>query len=147
MRAPPWKNLVRELSRSGFDSPYLDRLKKRVDVELATEELEKEIVQEMASALGRAGDKVDYALLRLDLVSQGIDEAPNPQERRRKIARWNELREEAIEARYELRIHREAVGIRQNAVLEALYPIPPRRGFVRSAHRDANVEPGETRRG
>lgn len=122
---------MRELSRSGFESPYLDRLKKKIDVELATEELEKEIVQEMASALGRAGDKVDYALLRLDLVAKAIDEAPNPAERRKKIARWNELREEAIEARYELRIHREAVGIRRNRVLEAMYPIPPRRRFVR----------------
>lgn len=130
MRAPPWKTLVRELSRSGFESPYLDRLKRKVDVELATEELEKEIVQEMASALGRAGDKVDYALLRLDLVADAIEKARTPHERRQKIARWNDLREEAIEARYELRIHREAVGIRQNRVLESTYPIPPRRRFV-----------------
>lgn len=131
MRAPPWKNLVRELSRSGFESPYLDRLKKKVDVELATEELEKEIVQEMASALGRAGDKVDYALLRLEVVARAIDEAPSPGERRARIARWNVLREEAIQARYELRIHREAVGIRSNRVLETMYPIPPRKRFVR----------------
>lgn len=121
---------MRELSRSGFESPYLERLKRRVDVELSTEELEKEIVQEMATALGRAGDKVDYALLRLDLAHQAIAEAPDPVERRRRVARWNELREEAVQARYELRIHREAVGIRQNRVLEALYPIPERRRYV-----------------
>ncbi len=133
MRTPPWKNLVRELSRSGFESPYLDRLKKKVDVELATEELEKEIVQEMASALGRAGDKVDYALLRLDVVARAIDDASTPGERRAEVARWNALREEAIQARYELRIHREAVGIRRNRVLETMYPIPPRRRFVRAA--------------
>lgn len=143
MRAPPWKTLVVELSRSGFDSPYLDRLKRKVDVELATEELEKEIVQEMASALGRAGDKVDYALLRLDLVAQAIEQAPDPATRRKKISRWNELREEAIDARYELRIHREAVGIRQNRVLEAMYPIPPRRRFVGEAA-DSRGERDET---
>lgn len=146
MRAPPWKTLVRELSRSGFESPYLDRLKRKVDVELATEELEKEIVQEMASALGRAGDKVDYALLRLDLVARAIEEAPTPQERREKIARWNELREEAIEARYELRIHREAVGIRQNRVLESMYPIPPRRPFVRDGTPRPSGERHDVRR-
>ncbi len=135
MRAPPWKTLVQDLARAGFDSPYLDRLKKKVDVELATDELEKEIVQEMASALGRAGDKVDYALLRLDVVARAIDEAPSPSERRTRVARWNQLREEAIQARYELRIHREAVGIRDNRVLEALYPIPPRKRFVRLPRR------------
>ncbi len=131
MRAPPWKSLVRDLSNSGFESPYLERLKRKVDIELATEELEKEIVQEMASALGRAGDKVDYALLRLDLIARAIDTEPTPQDRRRQVAEWNALREEAIEARYELRIHREAIGIRQNRVLESMYPIPARRRFVR----------------
>lgn len=130
MRAPPWKNLVRDLTRTGFESPYLDRLKRRVDVELAAEELEKEIVQEMATALGRAGDKVDYALLRLDVAARAIDEARDPAERRLLVRHWNGLREEAIEARYELRIHREAVGIRRNRMLETLYPIPPRRRFV-----------------
>ena len=130
MRAPPWKNLVRDLTRTGFESPYLERLKRRVDVELATEELEKEIVQEMATALGRAGDKVDYALLRLDVAARAIEEARDPAERRLLIRHWNGLREEAIEARYELRIHREAVGIRRNRMLETQYPIPPRRRFV-----------------
>jgi len=135
MRAPPWKSLVRDLADSGFESPYLDRLKRRINVELATEELEKEIVQEMASALGRAGDKVDYAFLRLDVVARAIDAAASPAERRKRVAQWNALREEAIEARYELRIHREAVGLRRNRVLDAMYPIPPRRGFVRETSR------------
>lgn len=128
---------MRELASAGFESPYLERLKKRVNVELATEELEKEIVEEMASALGRAGDKVDYALLRLDLVARSIEEAPTPAQRRRHIARWNQLREEALEARYQLRIHREAVGLRRNAALEKLYPIPARRRFVRTENEEA----------
>ncbi|MDG2303151.1 MAG: hypothetical protein P8R42_00630 [Candidatus Binatia bacterium] len=130
MRAPPWKTLVRELADSGFESPYLDRLKRKIDIELGAEELEKEIVQEMASALGRSGDKVDLALLRLDVVARAIDNAQAPAERRKRVSDWNAAREEAIEARYELRIHREAVGIRSNRVLESIYPIPPRRSFV-----------------
>ena len=132
MRHPPWKTLVKELSRSGFESPYLDRLKQRVDVELATEELEQEIVREMASALGRTARRVDYALLRMEVAARKIEQsAPGPQ-RRRRIADWNGLREEALQARYELRIHREAVGIRRNAVLEREYPIPDRKKYVRA---------------
>ncbi len=131
MRGPPWKTLVRDLSDAGCKSPYLERLERRVDVEVATEELEKEIVQEMATALGHAGGKVDYALLRLDVIAQAIEVGTSPPERRACIGQWNALRAEAIEARYQLRIHREAVGIRQNHVLEAMYPIPSRKRFLR----------------
>ena len=118
-----------ELSREGFQSPYLDRLKRRVDAELATEELEKEIVREIAGALGRAGEKVDYVFLRLELLGRKIDGATG-ERRRRWIKEWNGLRDDAIRARQELRIHREAIGIRRNGALERLYPIPSRRHFV-----------------
>ena len=42
-------------------------------------------------------------------------------------ARFDALRTQALQARHELLIHREAVGIRRNDILETLYPIPPRR--------------------
>lgn len=129
MRAPPWKSLIVDLSKEGFQSEYLDRLKRRVDIELATEELEKEIVREIASALGRAGVKVDYAFLRLEVLEQKIETASG-ERRRRWIKEWNLLREEAILARHELRVHREAIGIRRNGALERLYPVPPRRHYV-----------------
>jgi hypothetical protein len=39
---------------------------------------------------------------------------------------FNARRREALEARWELAIQREAVGLRRNEVVEGLYPIPPR---------------------
>ena len=129
MRAAPWKNLVRELSREGYESPYLERLRRKIDIELTVDELEREIVREMATALGRAGEKVDWALLRLDVLDREVARSNEPVERRRLIEQWNRMREEAIRARHELRIHREAVGMRRNRELEILYPIPPRRHF------------------
>ncbi len=128
----PWVTLVRELRDAGYESPYLDRLRARYDVYAAQEELEKEIIREMAAALGRAGEKVDYALLRLELAGKALAAATastavtDPEERARLVAAFNALRAEAIDARLELRIHREAVGIRRNDDLDREYPIPPR---------------------
>ena len=129
----PWQTLVRELRDSGFESPYLDRLRSRVDVETAQEQLEKEIVREMALALGRSGEKVDVALLRLELAAKDVAAAADG-ERAVLVERFNALRDDALKARHELRIHREAVGIRRNEGLDAMYPIPPRLGV--SAARD-----------
>jgi hypothetical protein len=122
-----WKKLVRELTSEGYESPYLDRLRARLDLRVAFESLEKEIAREMASALGRAGEKVDVALLRLDVAGREVDAAGDDRERRRAVERFNQLRREALRARHDLQIHREAIGIRRNRILEQIYPIPPRR--------------------
>jgi len=126
MRRPAWKTLVSELKDSGYQSPYLDRLRQRLDVEQAHATLEQEIVQEIAAALGRTAAKLDYALLRLEIAARDLDAAP-ADDTAAGTARFNALRDEALRARHELLIHREAVGIRRNDLLEQLYPIPPRR--------------------
>jgi len=122
----PWKTLVRELRDAGYESPYLDRLRARHDVYAAQEELEKEIVREMAQALGRTGEKVDVAFLRLELAGKALAAATDAADRERLAATFNTLRAEAITARHELRIHREAIGIRRHHELDRDYPIPPR---------------------
>lgn len=127
MREPPWKTLVTELKDRGHESPYLDRLRARLDVEQAHASLEQEIVQEIASALGRTEAKLNFALLRLELASRELDEARGSDARAACGARFDALRTEALQARHELLIHREAVGIRRNELLETLYPIPARR--------------------
>lgn len=127
MRDAPWTRLVRELKDTGYESPYLDRLRARLDPAEAVARLETEIVQEMAQALGRTEDKLNYALLRLELAARAIDEAPDPLVRYDRVKEFNTLRDEAIQARRNLQIHREAIGIRRSRMLDDLYPIPPRR--------------------
>jgi len=122
------KRLVTGLKERGYESVYLDRLEQRLDVEAAHEVLEQEIVAEMAAALGRSAAKVDLALLHLELAAKDIDAAADDDERARLVARFNALRAEALRARHELAIHREAVGFRRNHELDRLYPVPgPRR--------------------
>jgi hypothetical protein len=127
MRQPPWKALVAELKERGHESPYLDRLRARLDVEQAQVSLEREILQEIAAALGRTEAKLNYALLQLELAARDLDAAADDAERAARSARFETLRTEALRARHELLIHREAVGMRRNDLLETLYPIPPRR--------------------
>ncbi|MEW6273182.1 MAG: hypothetical protein AB1689_28215 [Thermodesulfobacteriota bacterium] len=127
MRDAPWTRLVRELKDAGYESPYLDRLRARLDPREAFVQLEKEIVREMAAALGRTEDRLNYALLRLELAGHEVDAAADERERAARVRTFNALREEALEARHWLQIHREAIGIRRNKVLFELYPIPPKR--------------------
>ncbi|HZP42894.1 MAG TPA: hypothetical protein VFD84_15485 [Candidatus Binatia bacterium] len=126
MRDAPWRKLVLELKERGCESPYLDRLRQRLDVEQSQQALETEIVQEMAAALGRTEEKLLHALLRLELARRDLDAAAEA-ERPALAARFDACRAEALARRHELQIHREAVGIRRNAILETLYPIPARR--------------------
>ncbi len=128
MREKPWQRLARELRAEGFESPYLDRLEERVDVASAQERLEKEIVREMACALGRAEEKVLVALLEVEVAARDLERAGDDEvARSRARDRFNERRDAAWQARHELLIHREAIGIRRNHLLETLYPVPPRR--------------------
>jgi hypothetical protein len=89
--------------------------------------IQLEIASEMAGALGRAGDKVDRALLLLEALGHEIDETVDPMLRAEKVAAFNAQREVARRALWELTVHREALGLRDNARLAAYYPIPPQR--------------------
>jgi hypothetical protein len=130
--APHWKELLEQLRSQGHQSSYLDRLQARVGgLSRGHRALEMEILQEMASSLGRSEDKVNFALLQLELCEREITalEKDNPQSPRlpELIERFNQLRQAALDARRDLMIHREAVGFRRNDGMHQLYPIPPRR--------------------
>ena len=123
VKDPPWKRLVEELKDQCYESIYLDRLRATLDVEQQHGILEKEIIQEMAYALGRSAARVDHALLELELLEGELGRCDSP-ERRRDLTRAMEAkRREALALRRELLIHREALGIRRNEILETMYPI------------------------
>lgn len=120
----PWKRLVEELKDQGYESIYLDRLRGMLDVEQQHAILEKEIVQEIAHALGQSAAKVDHALLELELIERALRDEQDPSRRDSLVAAHQEKRKEALRLRRDLLIHREAIGIRRNDCLEQMYPIP-----------------------
>lgn len=126
MWEPPWKRLVDELKDEGFESPYLDRLHHRLNIYLERPTLEQEILSEMAYALGRAEDKVNLALLQLDLKAREVAQTTHHEARRRLAEEHEDLRRRAKSVLRDLTIHREALGMRRHDLLHELYPIPPR---------------------
>lgn len=120
---PAWRSLVEQLLEEGHESPYLERLRERYDVRLPRESIEREVLREMASALGRAEDKVNLALLELELCARRCDERADAAS----IAAFNAKREHALKVRRELLIHRDALRFPRDPRFEERYPIPPRR--------------------
>ena len=119
-----WRALASDLKHTDDVRPHLERLRAHVDVACAHEQLEREIVREMAAALGRTAEKVVAALADLEAARATVDRARSEEARADAVQRYNACRAEALRARHELLIHREAIGIRRNDVLESVYPIP-----------------------
>ena len=123
---PAWKSLVQQLVDEGRESPYLDRLRERYDVEpLQRESVEKELLREMAGALARAEDKVDVALLELELAAERADRAGD----RASIEAFNDKRAHALRVRRDLLIHRDALRFPRDPRFEQRYPIPAKRSL------------------
>eukprot|EP00600_Ochromonadales_sp_CCMP1393_P005893 CAMPEP_0174963256 /NCGR_PEP_ID=MMETSP0004_2-20121128/5230_1 /TAXON_ID=420556 /ORGANISM="Ochromonas sp., Strain CCMP1393" /LENGTH=108 /DNA_ID=CAMNT_0016211863 /DNA_START=296 /DNA_END=619 /DNA_ORIENTATION=+ len=100
----------------GADSVYLNRLRAVHDPEQHIESLEDELREEMAQALGRTGSKCDYLFYLMEKEGQKCEEvlmncASVEQEKQQAVHAYNLAREEAIQARAELIIHRQSVGL------------------------------------
>lgn len=125
MWEPPWKKLVEKLKAEEFESTYLDRLDRRLTIATERASLEREIIEEMGYALRKSSDKVNLLLLELDVLRHEFDTSTDVSRRRRKLEEFNLKRQEAMRARWELMVHREAIGFLRNDELELDYPIPP----------------------
>jgi hypothetical protein len=123
MAQPAWKKLASDLQEHGVDSRYIARIEARVTPEEQLDNLQREIVQEIAGALGRSEDRVNLALAELELLAARYRLASGSQ--RGELARAFNTQREVARARVrDLLIHREAAGFRRNAILSELYPIP-----------------------
>jgi hypothetical protein len=124
------KKLAAQLVAQGVESQYLERVLARVTPEEQIDTLQAEIASEMASALGRSEDKVNLALAELELLrahyEQAVRDQASPSELDARVDLFNAQRTVAKARLHELLIHREAIGIRRNQILNELYPIPPK---------------------
>jgi hypothetical protein len=79
----------------------------------------------MADALRRSTDKIDAALATLRRIEHAIATAATVAERDQGVAAFNRERSRALQAYWELVIHREALGFRRHDEVARAYPIPP----------------------
>jgi hypothetical protein len=113
--------------------------------------LQQELLREKAEVLGRAGDSVDRALIKLrhlgasiegrcnelhrpgNGTSRGKSSGPLDHQKRiigdinEDINRYNLLREYAQLRYHYLIITREAMGLRKHQHVEEVYPMPPKK--------------------
>ena len=130
-KSVPFQKLAADLITQGIDSQYLARVEARVATcEEQLENVQIEIAQEIASALGRSEDRVNLALAELELRRAHYDRALRGGASESALAQlaeaYNEQRKVAQAKLRDLLIHREAIGFRRNQILNELYPIPPR---------------------
>ena len=138
----PWERLAKRLQDEKVESVYVDRLERKIGKKVTLEdqlhEIEQEILQETASALRKSEDKVNFALLQLQVKGRDIDQATSDASRREHIREFNKLRLEALDARRDL-TWQNLVGLRNpdpklGAHLKALPRPPPvpRRRYPRA---------------
>jgi hypothetical protein len=95
--------------------------------EAAHERVEEEIRREKAAVLGRAGERLDAVLADAWAMVRRFEAVSDPRERERVVREYEPVRRRAEAARLALVIQREAIGLRSHAVLDRLFPEPPRR--------------------
>ena len=86
--------------------------------------VEHEIAQEKAFSLGRTGARLDELLRELARLGDAAARAATPEARAAAVARFNEVRERALDAYYALTVQREAMGVKRHDLLAEMYPIP-----------------------
>jgi hypothetical protein len=91
------------------------------------ERLEREIVQEKAAALGRAGERLESALASVRALGEALDVEPEPVRRAALLREYETARRQAATARLMLLIQREAIGLRHHRDVDRQFPEPPRR--------------------
>jgi hypothetical protein len=91
------------------------------------ERLEREIVQEKAAALGRAGERLESALATARALGEALDVEQEPARRAALLREYETTRRQAATARLMLLIQREAIGLRHHRDVDRQFPEPPRR--------------------
>ena len=100
----------------------------RAIAEAAFEGIQAEMNRERAHSLERAGRKLGDAIAVATAFLSALEHPPTATDRERYAA----LRANAATARWELEITREAMGLRDHADLDALYPQLPELRDVRT---------------
>jgi hypothetical protein len=91
------------------------------------EKVEREILQEKAATLGRAGERLEAALATTRALGEALDGEREPARRAALLREYEAARRQAATARLMLLIQREAIGFRQHRDVDRQFPEPPRR--------------------
>ena len=132
-----WTSLAKKLQgthlSAGPEQKHVDKVKGTgvYSIEDSLGKLEEELQEEMASALGKTGDKLEYTYKLMKKAEVKLNESVSNNEelekRRAAVDLFNAVRDEVEIQRRNLIIHRQAVGFywRNHQIVTDHYPIPP----------------------
>ncbi len=86
--------------------------------------VQKEVLAEKASAMGRVGERLEKFLDELQLLELALV-GTRGEQRTPLISAHAEARKQAEQFLWYLVVQREALGLRSHTDLEQVYPIPP----------------------
>jgi hypothetical protein len=107
--------------------PNDQKLRARLPSTGSVPSLEREIASEIAYSLGKAGEKIELAILNARATLATLEALPaGAAERQRLTVRYDDERALAEKHLRYLLIQREALGFRRHAEVHRTYVIPPR---------------------
>eukprot|EP00568_Trieres_chinensis_P003203 CAMPEP_0183296558 /NCGR_PEP_ID=MMETSP0160_2-20130417/4059_1 /TAXON_ID=2839 ORGANISM="Odontella Sinensis, Strain Grunow 1884" /NCGR_SAMPLE_ID=MMETSP0160_2 /ASSEMBLY_ACC=CAM_ASM_000250 /LENGTH=241 /DNA_ID=CAMNT_0025458181 /DNA_START=77 /DNA_END=803 /DNA_ORIENTATION=+ len=125
-----WERGAKMVKNTDVTNKYLEHIRDTHDPSLHLKTIEDELRGTMGKALGKQGKKISSLLRGMKqerdehdrLVTSGMAQ---PDAVRRIVERHNKLRDEALKARWELLVHRQAVGfiVDNHNVVHSMFPI------------------------
>jgi len=127
--ASSWERSAKIVKNTDVTNPYLDQMRAEVvDPGLQLKTIEDELCGAIGKALGKQGEKVLIAIRKMKkeharylecIQNRALEEALESAQRH------NEARQRAIKARWELLVHRQAVGftVDNHSVVHQTFPI------------------------
>ena len=117
-RSSPWERKATQVKNTDVTNPYLELIRETHDPSMQLKTLEEELKGTIGKALGKQGEKILHALRRMQ---EGLRRYETTLQEHGNVAhhpmvveraqQYNLIREEALKARWELLVHRQAVGL------------------------------------
>ncbi|MFB6376115.1 MAG: hypothetical protein ABEN55_24015 [Bradymonadaceae bacterium] len=139
MGKPSWKSFVDNIKSGGGGSGYDDRVPAGA-ASSGMAAVQREVIEEMSAGLRRTAAKIEEALVDLADLDDAIREASARERRLKLVEQFNARRADAVEARRNYLIQREAIGFFRNDCVIEQYPIPPKRTVVGPRGEDGSVD-------
>jgi hypothetical protein len=128
LRSTVWERQAKQIQNKHVQNPYLDLMREAHDPRLHLKTLEDELQGAIGSALGKQGQKLLGLLNELGEAYSKYEEActSKPNSMEQTANNYNTIRKLAIQARWELMVHRQAAGflVQNHQYVTKAYPIP-----------------------
>jgi ribosome-binding ATPase YchF (GTP1/OBG family) len=126
-----WERQAEAIKNTDLNSNYLEAMRAEHDPSLHLKTIEGELMGTIGKALGRQGEKILRAVQLMNREYEIYTSSSSIEcmsTRQQAAKRYNQYRLEALQARWELTVHRQAAGfiVNNHKYVTEKYPIAPK---------------------